>query len=114
MSKPTGRDALTLVLSRRVRSRKDQQRVEARAIARICLNKFLNEAGSSETHDCPSKAKRRGLCGGCISAFDRKVASMSPQEAIDYEESMIQAGLLLRQQEIRELREANVMKRIAQ
>jgi hypothetical protein len=39
---------------------------------------------------------------------------MSPQEAIDYEESMIQAGLLLRQQEIRELRELNAMKRIAQ
>lgn len=111
MSKPSSRDALTLILSRRSRSRKDQQRVEERALAGNCLNKFLAAPGSSETVDCPRKSRSRGLCPACQAAFDRMTAGMAPQEAVEFEERQIEAGLMLREQEIREIKQRNVMRR---
>ena len=109
MSSP--RETLVLVLSRKVRSRKDQARVEARVAADLCTNKFLVVVGSSETRDCPgTRKKRRGLCSACASAFDREKASMSEQAAADMEQQMVTAGLMLREQEIRELKQTNCMR----
>lgn len=109
MSSP--RETLVLVLSRKVRSRKDQARVEARVAADLCTNKFLVAVGSSETRDCPGTGrKRRGLCPACASAFDRSTRSMTEQQAADHEAEMVLAGLMLREQEIRELKQTNCMR----
>lgn len=75
--------AMVMILARKTRTRADQARVEERLKLCKCLNVKLDDDG--HVCDCQNPANAsRGNCVACENAFNDKLKSLSPEEAMEF------------------------------
>lgn len=95
--------AMVMILARKTRTRADQARVEERLKTRKCLNVKLDDNGLICDCENPANASR-GNCVACENAFNDKLKSLSPEEAMEFEETAANKGWRLRPQEVRKIK----------
>jgi hypothetical protein len=91
--------AMVMILARKARKQSDQARVEERLKAGKCLNVKLDEAGRMT--DCDNAANAsRGNCLACQHSYNERLKSLSPEDAIEFEELAARKGWRLRPHEV--------------
>ncbi len=100
------RNALIQMLNRTLtRSKETSSRVQTRVAAKLCLNQFeVTENGETRIVDCDNSTVggRRGLCQSCAREFYDSLKFGTISEADLHERKMIQKGLVLGRDELRE------------
>jgi len=72
------------------------------------IRKVMQKVRRNECLNCSSVMHKRGLCIKCASSFEYRLKKMSGKSAKKrYEASLIESGLLLNPQEIRDLKVVN-------
>jgi len=101
-----------MVKTSKSRTKDQQDRIEKRVRAKLCLSKLVQEK-SQKIIDCPNVAEGRlGLCRFCYRRFNNEAKRCEDEtEKAQYEAKMIQEGLVLAVGESRKLKNTNLLSR---
>lgn len=89
------------------RSKKNQKRVEARVAEGKCLG--VKDDGT----DCDAKPVKLGLCQHCHTRFYNVLCKKSKDDQQVFRQKLIQAGRLLQDREVLQLKRTSFWKRMA-